>query len=180
MIDNPFYTQDAQGTYELFDLGDFVLEEGPTLRGAQLAHRTYGELSEAKDNAILGRRPRRCARAHPGEDVRDADLRGHVLPAARLRCGGGADPRQRAARDRLGRGPSRAVRARALRTWNRSIAIWASCSPRNPEVRRAEPYAAGVQPELRADHARGRRLAVRSMMRATLSLHGAVDPRSPR
>ena len=53
MIDNPFYTQDAQGTYELFDLGDFVLEEGPTLRGAQLAHRTYGELSEAKDNAIL-------------------------------------------------------------------------------------------------------------------------------
>ena len=53
MIDNPFYSQDAHGAYELFDLGDFVLEEGQTLRGAKLAYKTYGELSEAKDNAIL-------------------------------------------------------------------------------------------------------------------------------
>ncbi|HKH75449.1 MAG TPA: hypothetical protein VKA51_00665 [Rubrobacteraceae bacterium] len=32
MIDNPYYSRELHGTYELFDLGDFVLEEGYTLR----------------------------------------------------------------------------------------------------------------------------------------------------
>ena len=53
MIDNPFYSPEAHGPYEYFELGDFELEEGQTLRGAKLAYRTHGELSAAKDNAIL-------------------------------------------------------------------------------------------------------------------------------
>jgi homoserine O-acetyltransferase len=39
--------------YELFDLGDFTLESGATLRGAKLAYKTYGTLNAAKDNAIV-------------------------------------------------------------------------------------------------------------------------------
>ena len=39
--------------YERFELGDFVLEGGATLRGASLAYKTYGELSDARDNAIV-------------------------------------------------------------------------------------------------------------------------------
>jgi homoserine O-acetyltransferase len=39
--------------YEVFDLGDFTLRCGQTLRGAKLAYKTYGTLSEAGDNAIV-------------------------------------------------------------------------------------------------------------------------------
>src|SRR5436853_7779650 len=39
--------------YETFDLGDFTLHGGATLRGAKLAYKTYGTLSEARDNAIV-------------------------------------------------------------------------------------------------------------------------------
>ncbi|MDF5754258.1 alpha/beta fold hydrolase [Spongiactinospora sp. TRM90649] len=39
--------------YEFFELGDFTLQHGATLRGARLAYKTYGELSPAKDNAIV-------------------------------------------------------------------------------------------------------------------------------
>src|SRR3954464_8830116 len=39
--------------YELFDLGDFTLEGGATLRDAKLAYKTYGMLNAAKDNAIV-------------------------------------------------------------------------------------------------------------------------------
>ncbi|MGB3682971.1 MAG: alpha/beta fold hydrolase [Rubrobacteraceae bacterium] len=53
MIDNPYYTPDVHGPYELFDLGDFEIEEGYTLRDCKLAYATFGELNEAKDNAIL-------------------------------------------------------------------------------------------------------------------------------
>ena len=53
MIDNPYYSAEMHGPYELFDLGDFVLEEGYTLRDCQLAYATFGELSSEKDNAIL-------------------------------------------------------------------------------------------------------------------------------
>ena len=53
MIENPYYSRELHGPYELFDLGDFVLEEGYTLRGCKLAYRTFGELNAAKDNAIL-------------------------------------------------------------------------------------------------------------------------------
>ncbi len=53
MIENPFYTQEFHGPYEMYALGDFVLEEGYTLRDCKLAYATFGELNEAKDNAIL-------------------------------------------------------------------------------------------------------------------------------
>lgn len=53
MIENPYYSPEVQGPYEMFDLGNFTLEEGPTLRGCQLAHATFGELNDARDNAIL-------------------------------------------------------------------------------------------------------------------------------
>lgn len=53
VTENPYYSQDTHGPYELFPLGDFVLEEGYTLRDCKLAYVTFGELNEAKDNAIL-------------------------------------------------------------------------------------------------------------------------------
>ncbi len=53
MIENPYYSSDFHGSYDLFSLGDFVLEEGYTLRDCKLAYTTFGELNEAKDNAIL-------------------------------------------------------------------------------------------------------------------------------
>jgi hypothetical protein len=55
VIENAFYTSEAtQGKYELYDLDNFVLEEGgETLRGGKIAYRTFGKLSAAKDNAVL-------------------------------------------------------------------------------------------------------------------------------
>jgi len=53
VIENPYYSPEFHGPYELFDLGAFVLEEGRTLRDAKLAFAAFGELNEAKDNAIL-------------------------------------------------------------------------------------------------------------------------------
>jgi len=53
MIENSFYTSETQGEFKLFDLGDFVLENGETLRGAQLAYRTFGALNSDKSNAVL-------------------------------------------------------------------------------------------------------------------------------
>ena len=53
VIENPYYTTEVHGPYEMFSLGDFVLEEGRTLRDCKLAYATFGELNEAKDNAIL-------------------------------------------------------------------------------------------------------------------------------
>ena len=53
MIENPFYSTEVQGDYELHGIGDFELEEGGTIPGLQLAVATYGTLNAAKDNAIL-------------------------------------------------------------------------------------------------------------------------------
>ncbi|MDQ2803139.1 MAG: alpha/beta fold hydrolase [Pseudomonadota bacterium] len=53
MLDNEYYSQELHGPYEMFDLGDFVLEEGGTIRGCKLAFATFGTLSPARDNAIL-------------------------------------------------------------------------------------------------------------------------------
>jgi homoserine O-acetyltransferase len=39
--------------YEVFDLGDVVLQRGATLRDAKLAYKTYGTLNEEKSNAIV-------------------------------------------------------------------------------------------------------------------------------
>lgn len=53
MISNTFYQAPTQGEFELFDLGDLLLECGETLRGAKLAYRTFGTLNGDKSNAIL-------------------------------------------------------------------------------------------------------------------------------
>ena len=39
--------------YEIFDLGNLVLQSGATLRGAKLAFKTYGTLNASKDNVIV-------------------------------------------------------------------------------------------------------------------------------
>ncbi|VTZ51445.1 Hydrolase alpha/beta [Methylocella tundrae] len=39
--------------YEIFELGDVVLQSKKTLRGAKLAYKTYGALNAKKDNAIV-------------------------------------------------------------------------------------------------------------------------------
>ena len=39
--------------YDLYDLGDVVLQRGATLRGCKLAYKTFGTLSAAKDNVIV-------------------------------------------------------------------------------------------------------------------------------
>ena len=52
-FENAYYSEAVHGPFELVDIGDLVLEEGPTLRGCQLAYQTLGTLNDAKDNAVL-------------------------------------------------------------------------------------------------------------------------------
>jgi homoserine O-acetyltransferase len=53
MIDNPFYGPVFPGDYELVSIGGLDLEEGCTMADCQLAVVTWGDLNEARDNAIL-------------------------------------------------------------------------------------------------------------------------------
>ncbi|MDQ0217672.1 alpha/beta fold hydrolase [Peribacillus cavernae] len=53
MIKNNYYTQEFHGPYELYNLGDFSLEDGENIPDCKLAYATFGELNDAKDNAIL-------------------------------------------------------------------------------------------------------------------------------
>jgi homoserine O-acetyltransferase len=53
MLVNDYYSQENHGPFQLFDLGDFPLESGGTIRNCQLAYTTFGELNTQKDNAIL-------------------------------------------------------------------------------------------------------------------------------
>jgi len=53
MAKNPYYTQEFHGPHEVVDIGDFLLEEGITIRGCQIAYATLGSPSPAKDNVIL-------------------------------------------------------------------------------------------------------------------------------
>jgi homoserine O-acetyltransferase len=39
--------------YDIFELGNVVLQSGATLRNAKLAYKTYGTLNAAKDNVIV-------------------------------------------------------------------------------------------------------------------------------
>src|SRR3954454_13544832 len=39
--------------YAIFELGNFTLQRGATLRGAKLAYKTYGTLNAQKDNVIV-------------------------------------------------------------------------------------------------------------------------------
>lgn len=52
-LDNPYYTHDVHGNYELIRIGRLDLEEGGSIPDCQLAVATFGELNAAKDNAIL-------------------------------------------------------------------------------------------------------------------------------
>jgi homoserine O-acetyltransferase len=53
MTAHAYYNQDLHGPYEIYELGDFTLEDGATLPDCQLAYATFGTLSQARDNAIL-------------------------------------------------------------------------------------------------------------------------------
>jgi homoserine O-acetyltransferase/O-succinyltransferase len=53
MLANEYYSEEAHGPHEVFELGDYVLEGGETLSNAKLLYKTHGTLSAAKDNAIL-------------------------------------------------------------------------------------------------------------------------------
>ena len=39
--------------YDIFELGDLVLQSGATLRGAKLAFKTHGALNASKDNVVV-------------------------------------------------------------------------------------------------------------------------------
>ena len=53
MVENEFYGQIVHGPYEIFNIGDLVLEKGGTLRQCTLAYATFGKLNAAKENVIL-------------------------------------------------------------------------------------------------------------------------------
>ncbi len=53
MTDNPLYTHEFHGDYDLISIGELQLEEGGTIPDCILAVATFGELNAAKDNAIL-------------------------------------------------------------------------------------------------------------------------------
>ena len=52
-IENPFYSPDVQGPYELHSLGRFELEEGGVIPDLRLAVAARGTLNDARSNAIL-------------------------------------------------------------------------------------------------------------------------------
>jgi homoserine O-acetyltransferase len=39
--------------YQIFELGDVVVQSGLTLRSAQLTYKTYGRLDSARSNVIV-------------------------------------------------------------------------------------------------------------------------------
>lgn len=52
-IENPYYTHEFHGEYELVSIGRLDLEDGGSIPDCRLAITTWGELNAAKDNAIL-------------------------------------------------------------------------------------------------------------------------------
>lgn len=53
MIENPYYTSEFHGDYDVISIGPLDLEEGGSIPECRLAVATFGALNEAKDNAIL-------------------------------------------------------------------------------------------------------------------------------
>jgi homoserine O-acetyltransferase/O-succinyltransferase len=53
MEKNNYYSQENHGPYEHYNLGDFQLEEGGTIKNCQIAYSTFGQLNANRDNAIL-------------------------------------------------------------------------------------------------------------------------------
>ncbi len=39
--------------HDIFELGDFVLQQGATLRGARLVYKTHGTLNEDRSNVVV-------------------------------------------------------------------------------------------------------------------------------
>jgi homoserine O-acetyltransferase/O-succinyltransferase len=52
-MDNPYYSHEFHGDYDLISIGRLDLEEGGSIPDCQLAVATFGTLNGAKDNAIL-------------------------------------------------------------------------------------------------------------------------------
>jgi len=52
-LENEYYTEAEHGEFDLFDLGDFELARGRTIRDCKLAYKTLGKLNQSKDNAIV-------------------------------------------------------------------------------------------------------------------------------
>lgn len=52
-IENPFYSHEFHGDYELISIGRLDLEDGGAIPDCRLAVTTFGELNAARDNAIL-------------------------------------------------------------------------------------------------------------------------------
>ena len=53
MVVNEYYSEKIHGPHHTFELGNFPLEMGETLRNGKLLYKTHGKLSSKKDNAIL-------------------------------------------------------------------------------------------------------------------------------
>jgi homoserine O-acetyltransferase len=53
VIENPYYSHEFHGDYELISIGALDCEDGGTIGDCRLAVATFGELNAAKDNAIL-------------------------------------------------------------------------------------------------------------------------------
>lgn len=53
MFVNEYYSRAIHGPYNLFELSDFPLESGGTIRNCRLAYSTLGSLNSDKSNAIL-------------------------------------------------------------------------------------------------------------------------------
>lgn len=52
-IESHYYTEEVHGPHEYFTMDAFELAEGETLRNCTIAYTTFGELNDAKDNAVL-------------------------------------------------------------------------------------------------------------------------------
>ena len=50
---NEHYSEEVHGKHQYFELGNFPLIDGVTLRDAKLAYKTHGKLNANKSNAIL-------------------------------------------------------------------------------------------------------------------------------
>ncbi len=48
-----YYSQENHGPYQLYNLGDFELEEGGIISNCQVAFSTFGKLNPNKDNVVL-------------------------------------------------------------------------------------------------------------------------------
>lgn len=53
MAVNEYYSEKIHGPHQTFELGNFHLEAGQTIRNAKLLYKTHGKLNEKKDNVIL-------------------------------------------------------------------------------------------------------------------------------